>query len=257
MKFEIGISQRAYANRRGVTPKAVRKAIASGRIAAAVLPDNTINPDEADRLWEENTDPTQRRGKEADRAEAAMRARGAEMQASPSERVEDLGDADDDAEDEEPAPRPVPLRPEMFEEDPPRRREADVVSLDAHLAANRARAAGAAPGNRPALSNGDDDGTDPKMLDLALQERAEKVRRLRLANDEKERSLVNLRSAELHVFAFVRAMSEDWQVWPDVFGPDLAAKHGIDQRVLIQDLRDGVRERLKMQSESGKVSLGA
>lgn len=68
MRFEIGLSQRAYATRRGVSPKAMRKAIASCRIASAVLPNGTIDANAADRMWESNTDLSQCRGKEADRA---------------------------------------------------------------------------------------------------------------------------------------------------------------------------------------------
>ncbi len=52
------LSQRAYAEHRGVSPKAVRRAIASGRIST--LPDGKINPTQADDEWEQNTDATRR-----------------------------------------------------------------------------------------------------------------------------------------------------------------------------------------------------
>jgi len=177
-----------------------------------------------------------------------MRAREAGKPAAPPEP-----DGDSDDGDEEPVPTPPPRQREEFEEDPPRRPQPVDDALAAHVAANRARATG-----RPAGDAGDGgEGDDPKMLDLAVEERFEKVRRLRLANDEKERSLVSLRHAELHVFALLRAVSEDWQVWPDVVGPDLAAKHGIDQRALVQDLRDAVRDRLKLQASAEQVRLDA
>ncbi len=59
----MGLSQRAYARHRGVSPMAVRKAIASGRITPE--PDGTIDPDKADRQWATQTDPSKQRGKNA------------------------------------------------------------------------------------------------------------------------------------------------------------------------------------------------
>ena len=53
-----GLSQRAYAEHRGVSPRAVRRAIADNRIE--LLPDGTIDPERADREWEANTDATKR-----------------------------------------------------------------------------------------------------------------------------------------------------------------------------------------------------
>lgn len=261
MKFEIGLSRRAYARRRGVTDKAVRKAITSGRIAAAVLPDHTIDADLADRLWEGNTDPSQRRGKEALRAEASMAALAAAQEAAGFERAAEpeeegrspieapIEDRDDDEEDG--GPRPIPLRREDFEEDQPRRRPLSDDQMDAaealaaHVAANRGRAAAGQP--RP--SEGAAIGEDAEaLLALALEEKREKVRKLRIANDEKEKLLIPGKPAEAHAFAFVRAISENWQLWPDDFGPELAAKYGLESRELIQDLRDAVRARLKLQS---------
>lgn len=51
-----GLSQRAYARRRGVTHSAVQKALRTGRISA--LADGTIDPRAADRQWAANTDET-------------------------------------------------------------------------------------------------------------------------------------------------------------------------------------------------------
>src|SRR5881409_1039956 len=50
-----GLSQRAYARRRGVTHRAVQKAIKAGRITTS--PDGTIDPARADAQWTANTDP--------------------------------------------------------------------------------------------------------------------------------------------------------------------------------------------------------
>jgi hypothetical protein len=50
------ISQRAYARHRGVTPKAVQKAIASGRIS--IMAGGKVDPVVADAEWARNTDQT-------------------------------------------------------------------------------------------------------------------------------------------------------------------------------------------------------
>ena len=49
----MGITKSAYAKRRGVSPAAVTKALKTGRIKE--LPDGTIDPDEADAMWEANS----------------------------------------------------------------------------------------------------------------------------------------------------------------------------------------------------------
>ncbi|PRX27774.1 hypothetical protein SAMN05216257_1157 [Meinhardsimonia xiamenensis] len=57
----MGLSRRQYARHRGVSEMAVRKAIAAGRIT--LEPDGTIDPDKADRQWDERTDPAKTRGR--------------------------------------------------------------------------------------------------------------------------------------------------------------------------------------------------
>jgi len=49
----MGISRRAYARRRGVSEASIRKHIANGVLAPAVMPDDSIDPDRADRLLAE------------------------------------------------------------------------------------------------------------------------------------------------------------------------------------------------------------
>jgi len=51
----VGMSRRAYARYRGCSEKAVRKAIAAGRISVGV--DDSLDPVEADKQWAANTDP--------------------------------------------------------------------------------------------------------------------------------------------------------------------------------------------------------
>ena len=53
------VSQRAYARHRGVTHRAVQKAIAAGRIP--VSSDGKVDPDVADRAWVANTDESKPR----------------------------------------------------------------------------------------------------------------------------------------------------------------------------------------------------
>jgi hypothetical protein len=61
----MGISIRAYAKSRGISDTAVRKAIKAGRITP--LADGTIDPDQANAEWGNNTDATQQRKSPATR----------------------------------------------------------------------------------------------------------------------------------------------------------------------------------------------
>lgn len=53
------VSQRAYAKMRGISQPAVSKAVTDGRIK---LVNGKIDPDQADRDWDRNTDKAQQRG---------------------------------------------------------------------------------------------------------------------------------------------------------------------------------------------------
>ena len=55
----MGLSIRAYARHRGVSDTAVHKAIKAGRITPET--DGSIDPANADRQWDRNTDATQQR----------------------------------------------------------------------------------------------------------------------------------------------------------------------------------------------------
>lgn len=57
-----GLSERAYARHRGVTHRAVQKAIRAGRITPNA--DGTIDPGRADAEWNANTDPAAKRSVE-------------------------------------------------------------------------------------------------------------------------------------------------------------------------------------------------
>lgn len=67
----MGLSRRAYAEHRGCSESAVRKAIATGRIVTEA--DGTIDAAKADAMWDARTDPAQQRGAHA-RARAAETA---------------------------------------------------------------------------------------------------------------------------------------------------------------------------------------
>ena len=51
----MGMSIRAYARHRGVSPSAVHKAIKTGRITPEE--DSTLEPEKADQQWAQNTNP--------------------------------------------------------------------------------------------------------------------------------------------------------------------------------------------------------
>ena len=74
----MGISRRRYAEHRGVSEKAVRKAIAAGRIR--VEADGSIDPAKADADWARQTDPAMQRGPHSHRQGART---AAETAASP------------------------------------------------------------------------------------------------------------------------------------------------------------------------------
>lgn len=59
----MGLSRRQYAQYRGVSESAVRKAISTGRIV--VEADGTIDPTKADAQWDAQTDPAKQRGAHA------------------------------------------------------------------------------------------------------------------------------------------------------------------------------------------------
>ena len=228
-----GISIRAYAKRRGVSDKAVRKAIETGRIKAAQLPDKSIDPDLADDLWERNTDAVQRRGKEAVRA--------AETQRKFAEKGADPGPQSGSAPaSSRSAPEPADPATESAGSAP-----GNVVQLRlaAHTKSNRDRASG-----RPSYG-ADDDGDSPEMVELNAEEKAEKIRKLRIANDRAEGHLIVRLPVIAHVVASHKARTEAWERWPDKVGPEGADRFGIkDVHGFLLWLRDGVRDELNEQA---------
>ena len=90
----MGLSRRQYAAHRGVSHTAVGKAIASGRITPE--PDGSIDPVQADRQWDAQTDPAKRRGPHAQALGAATAAGTARAAAAtkpvPRAAIESVGE---------------------------------------------------------------------------------------------------------------------------------------------------------------------
>lgn len=91
----MGLSRRKYAEYRGVSESAVRKAIASGRITPEE--DGSIDPVRADLEWVSQTDPAKQRGQhartaQAASAEATARAKEAQMRPVPKAAIEAVND---------------------------------------------------------------------------------------------------------------------------------------------------------------------
>lgn len=225
----MGLSIRAYAKHRGVSDKAVRKAIQTGRIANAVLPDKSIDCDLADRLWEANTDPVQRRGKEAQRALKSMAAKTADPGPQSGSAPPSSGSPPrtESAAAPETGSAPSPAKPN--------RPSDNVVHL--RLAeATRAKRSKARP---PQWSGGDDDETPAEMLELSIEEKAEKVRKLRIENDLKEGKQVPKAETHAHFFEVKKLEADGWSRWATKYAPDVAAEFGIEDlhrlRIFLDD----------------------
>lgn len=214
----MGLSRREYAKRRGVTDKAVRKALLS-RIAAALLPDDTIDADLADSLWEGNTKVSQRRGKEAERARASMAAAS-----DPTSAPEPAAKVREDADRSAPGSAPVD----------------NVVRMAEHLAANRAK-----QGPRHGPSTGDEPDQPATMMAVALENERERLRRVRRENDLAEGLLVPKALVMTHFFTVLRSVTSSWESWPDKVGAELAAQFEVeDTFTFTQALKDRVRKHL-------------
>jgi len=105
----MGLSRRKYAEYRGVSESAVRKAIASGRITPEE--DGTIDPLRADAEWDSSTDPAKQRGKHAvssgvKSAAATARAKAAEMKPVPKAALDSVNETLTEAGENGPADVP-------------------------------------------------------------------------------------------------------------------------------------------------------
>jgi hypothetical protein len=232
-----GLSRREYATRRGVSEKAVRKAL-KDRIAAALLPDDTIDADLADRLWEENTRVSQRRGVEALRAKASIAAAIEERSApgaDPADREPGIGSAPAETGS---APEPIaPAAAPVADNVVPLRGR-----LEEHRQANLAKRQ---PASRP---EGPQPGT---LVGIAVEIEEERLRRLRRENDIAEGKLVDQAKTTAHFFTVLRASTSSWQVFPTKAGPKIAARFDLpNAHEVSQFVAELVRQELMNQSKS-------
>lgn len=105
----MGLSRRKYAEYRGVSESAVRKAIASGRITPEE--DGTIDPLKADAEWDSSTDPAKQRGKHATSAgvksaAATARAKAGELKPVPKAAIDAVNSTLTEAGEQAPAEVP-------------------------------------------------------------------------------------------------------------------------------------------------------
>ena len=102
----MGLSRRQYAQYRGCSESAVRKAISTGRIQ--VEEDGTIDPVKADQLWDAQTDPAKQRGAHAKAQQIETAASTGRAQAGtkpvPRAAIQAVNDTLDEAGE---APAPV------------------------------------------------------------------------------------------------------------------------------------------------------
>jgi hypothetical protein len=66
------------------------------------------------------------------------------------------------------------------------------------------------------------------LLSLEVEEKRQKVRKLRVANDREDTLLIPGDPMRAHVFAALRSSTESWQNWPDAFAPGLQALLGLN-----------------------------
>ncbi|WP_128515187.1 elements of external origin [Tabrizicola thermarum] len=209
----MGVSRREYARLRGVSESAVRKAISTGRIS--VEPDGTIDPERADRQWDERTDPALQRGEHARgmaAATAAVMARaGAETGA---------------------APRGTKAVPE------------------AALAAVRETLDEAGEDPDPRVPAGEVSFMRARLANEVLKAQLQKIR---LAREKGE--LVDRAKAQATVFDLARRERDAWIGWPARVAANIAAELGVDahrtEQVLDRYLRDHLGELAEIRVDLG------
>jgi hypothetical protein len=211
----MGVSRREYARRRGVSESAVRKAILYGRITPE--PDGTIDPDRADREWDERTDPMQQRGASARNFTSAESARAARADAL-EKRASAL--------------------------------EAQVAAMDQAAPVATAPAPETRPTFRPdpgLLDRAEPDasrqqGSTATIHQLKQAELAVKVQILRTKQKRDADDLVSRHRATALFFTLFRRERDAWQTWPARVAANMAAELGIDPHRMEDVLDRYVRE---------------
>lgn len=220
----MGMSRRQYAAHRGVSHTAVSKAIRTGRIS--VLEDGTIDPEQADREWASQTDPSKQRGPHA-------QALAAETAASTSRASEADGAA-----------------PEA-ERKPVSRAALDAVNetlRDAGGAGAAGQVAGT-PGADPEAGGGEVSFLRARMANEVIKAQTAKVK---LAKMKEE--LVDRSRATALVFDLARRERDAWLNWAPRVAANMAAELDVDPHRMEQVLDKYLREHLAEMAEV-KVDL--
>lgn len=210
----MGVSRREYARLRGVSESAVRKAIGTGRIT--LEPDGSIDPERADRQWEQRTDPMQQRGRHA---KVAAVPAGASAVAAGEERIEARSQAIEE--------RIAAL------EDTARR-------LDDGGGGGQQSAAAGVPGV---------EGGEVSLLKVRVGNEMVKLHRAKLALERARGRLVDrARTLEL-VFGLARQERDAWIGWPARVAANMAAELAVEPHRLEVTLDRYLREHLSQLAE--------
>lgn len=210
----MGVSRREYARLRGVSESAVRKAIATGRIT--LEPDGSIDPERADRQWEQRTDPMQQRGRHA---KVAAVPAGARPVAAGEERIEARSQAIEE--------RLAAL------EDTARR-------LDDGGGGGQQSAAAGVPGV---------EGGEVSLLKVRVGNEMVKLQRAKLALERaRGRVIDRARTLEL-VFSLARQERDAWIGWPARVAANMAAELAVEPHRLEVTLDRYLREHLSQLAE--------
>ncbi len=212
----MGVSRRAYAALRGVSEAAVRKALATGRIAAE--PDGTIDPIRADLMWDAATDPAKQRGVHArdlgrDTAAALRIAAGT---------------------------KPVPRQAFAAVADTLTEAGADLGGVGV--------GAGAGAGSTGA-EGGEVSFVKARMANEVLKAQTARVRLQKMKGEVVDRA-----RATAMVFDLARRERDAWLNWPPRVAADIAAELGAEPHAVEQVLMRYLRRHLTEMSEV-KVEL--
>lgn len=206
----MGVSRREYARRRGVSESAVRKAILYGRITPE--PDGSIDPERADREWDERTDPMQQRGATARTFANAEAARAARANALEKRATALEAQVAATGNPETAATLAATEQRALFRTE--------------HAASDRADA-------EPVRSQG----TGATIHQLKQAELAVRVQRLRAKYRKESDELVSRANAVSLFFTLFRRERDAWQTWPARVAANMAAELEIEAH-LMEDVLD-------------------
>ena len=221
----MGMSRRQYAAHRGVSHTAVSKAVRTGRIS--VLEDGTIDPEQADREWAAQTDPSKQRGEHA-------QALAAQTAASTS--------------------RASAAAPEA-ERKPVSRAALDAVNETLRDAggAGAAGQVGAAPGADDDAAGeaepGAGGGGEVSFLRARMANEVIKAQTAKVKLAKMKEELVDRSRATALVFDLARRERDAWLNWAPRVAANMAAELDVDPHRMEQVLDKYLREHLAEMAE--------